>query len=269
MITIFSSPRGMNGLFRIIQLNAFNNWKSLDSGVEIMIFGNEEGVKEICEEYGFVHIPAVPLNKEGLPFVKDLFKIANKLARNNILMYSNADILFEKNFLNVVEFLRKEKTSFLAVGQRYDVNIDSSVLFNNDWERDLKIKAILHPPTAKDYFIFTKDYFTKSFFRDFVIARPGWDDFFVHNSIMENKTIIDLSRVVDVFHQNHHRVINLKKPTDFSSKNNLRLLKRPRRMFISTTSKVPYFLDQLNGHFVLRRRFIWFSIGRLIKLFGF
>lgn len=268
MITVFTSPRAMNGLFSVIQSNAFNNWKSLCPGVEIMIFGNEEGIKEVCDKYGFLHIPFIPLNKEGLPYIKDLFRIANELARNNILMYSNADILFGKRFIEVIDFLKKQ-ISFLAVGQRYDVDVCSTIVFDDDWERDLKTRAILHAPTAKDYFIFTKNYFTDSFFRDFVIARPGWDDFFVHHSIMKNKNIIDLSKVLDVFHQNHDRVINLKKPVDFSSKSNLKLLNRSRYMFISTTSKIPNFLSRLDNRFIFRRRLFWFFAGRLAKIFGF
>ena len=59
MITVFSVPKPFEGHIGIIQCNAIKSWKKLDPKCEIILYGNEKGVKEIAEKFDLIHIPDI------------------------------------------------------------------------------------------------------------------------------------------------------------------------------------------------------------------
>ena len=60
---------------------------------EIILFGDDYGVKEISEELGLKHIPEIKKNEFGKPLLDSLFESAKKYAKNNILCYISCDIV--------------------------------------------------------------------------------------------------------------------------------------------------------------------------------
>ena len=59
MVTIFSTPKPFTGLNKIIQWNAIKSWKNLGEDYEIILLGNDKGVKEICDELDLIHLHQV------------------------------------------------------------------------------------------------------------------------------------------------------------------------------------------------------------------
>ena len=59
MLTIFSTPKPFVGHIDIIQRNAIKSWTLLHPDVEVILFGDEEGAAEVCQEFGIRHEPEV------------------------------------------------------------------------------------------------------------------------------------------------------------------------------------------------------------------
>jgi hypothetical protein len=56
-------------------------------------------------------------------------------------------------------------------------------------------------PSAIDYFVFTKGLFGE--IPPFAVGRPKWDNWMLYRARSKNIPIVDLSRRVEVVHQNH------------------------------------------------------------------
>ncbi|GAH76633.1 unnamed protein product, partial [marine sediment metagenome] len=66
MVTIFCFPRPFidtnKGKFKTNQENAMMSWKLTHPDTEILVFGNESGVRQICDKLKFKHIPEARVN---------------------------------------------------------------------------------------------------------------------------------------------------------------------------------------------------------------
>ena len=205
MITIFSLPKPfIDRDVKIIQNNAISSWKNLGQDVETFIIGGEEGIALACQNIGVRHIKDVRRSEFGTPFLNDAFRIAEKESSEEVLVYSNADIIF---FRDLPEAIKKlPNTPFLAVGRRTDLDIDYPVSFENGSEKEsLRKKAekegSLHSPAGIDYFIFKKG--TINNMPPLVVGRIGWDNWMIWNAKKNNIPVIDLTRDVLAIHQNH------------------------------------------------------------------
>ena len=204
MVTIFATTKPFEGEIGVIQRNAILSWKKIIPNCEIIIFDNEKGTKEIAEEVGAIHIPNIKKNELGTPLVSDIFEKAQKLAKNNILVYINSDIIINSDFLKIIKgvsFLR-----YLIVGRRWDLDIKEKINFDDfDWERKLKKKVekdgILHGFSGMDYFIFPKGLWKK--IPPFLLGRTVWDPWLLYDAWISGAKLIDATEMVMIVHQNH------------------------------------------------------------------
>ena len=67
MLSIFAIPKPFQGEFNIIQRNAIKSWTLLLPKCEIILFGDEEGTKEIAKEFGTLYLPEVKKNEFSTP----------------------------------------------------------------------------------------------------------------------------------------------------------------------------------------------------------
>lgn len=188
----------MKGLSAIHQRNALRSWRALDPDVEIIVFGLSEGGEEICAEVGAICEPNI--QAEGrLPILSDMFSKAQKMASHNLVCYVNADIILPNNWLGWVQHMHGIK-EYLAVGYRTDVLVDQELDYSID--RDvLKLKGILHSAAGIDYFAFPKAIHWDM--PNFVVGRPGWDNWLLWKARRSNIPLVDISSVYSVFHQDH------------------------------------------------------------------
>lgn len=204
MITIFTTTKPFQGEIEIIQRNALLSWKKLKPAGEIILFDDEPGAKEVARELGIIHIPEVKKNEYGTPLINDIFEKAQKIAKNKILAYVNADIILTQDFLEAISQINLEK--FLMVGRRYDIDIKERINFQNpNWEEEIKEKAkkegILHGPAAIDYFVFPKGILKEIPF--FALGRTAWDNWLLYNAWISDIPLIDATQVIKIIHQNH------------------------------------------------------------------
>lgn len=208
MITIFTVPKFFRGEFNLIQKNAIKSWKYLSASIEIILFGDEEGVDKAARELEVSHFPNIAKNEFGTPLINDVFEKAQKIAKYDILSYINCDIILTEDFLKALELLRNED-KFLVVGQRWDINLEEEIDFRNpNWGKKLiekvKQQGKLHPETGIDYFVFKKGLFKK--IPNFAIGRTTYDEWFLWYAWKNKAKIIDATKVITAIHQNHQYI---------------------------------------------------------------
>lgn len=204
MLTIFSTSRAFQGHFKIIQENAIRSWLSLHPDVEVILFGNEEGVAEVSAELGLRHIPEIECNEYGTPLTNYMFDVAQEIAVHQKIGFVSADIILMGDFLVALESIPQRR--FLMVGQRMDLELNELVDFNDsEWESRLREHLSrhgkLHPPTAIDYFIFNHGLYGD--IPPFAMGRSAVDNWLIYQARFLKATVIDASRVVTAIHQNH------------------------------------------------------------------
>jgi hypothetical protein len=203
MITFFSVPKSFKGHIAIIQENAIKSWLKLIPKCEIIIYGDEEGIKEICDKYDLVHVPIIKKNEYGTPTLDYIFKNVQTIAKNNILCYVNTDIILLNDIVTTIH--RIPFKNFLIVGQRRDVDIFNNINYEDmRWENDLKeyvIKNFKPLNGGIDYLIFSKGIFNN--LPPFAVGRAGWDNWMVYNSRKLNIPTIDATQSILAIHQNH------------------------------------------------------------------
>ena len=213
MLTIFSVPKSFQKEFSTIQFNAIKSWALFKPKPEIILFGNETGVAEICKKLNLTHFPQIKTNQYQTPLLNDVFDKAQKIAKNSILMYVNSDIIFPQNIMEIVFKISKNFKTFLATGQRFELKIDKIISFSDPrWSKDLtnrcRLENQLRGPGWIDYFIFTKGLFKN--IPPFALGRTFWDKWLIWRAISSKYQVIDLSLDVAVIHQSHTYSYNKK-----------------------------------------------------------
>ena len=206
MITIFSTPKDFTGEFDIIQRNAFSSWRALSRNIEIIIMGKSKGAKVVTKEIGALYIPDIPLTKQGTPTISGLFNVAENFGNNNYYCFLNSDIILSPSFIDAFQTIKKSKKKFLAVAQRYNIDIDSIIDFLNPTEskrfyKSAEDNAKIGSCSAIDIFCFTKNLYKN--IPEFSVGRIGFDNWLVWKARRTFTPVIDMTSSTIIFHQNH------------------------------------------------------------------
>lgn len=206
MITLFTTPKDFDGHFDIIQTNAFNSWRALSKNIEIIIFGESKGAKEVSNSINAKYISDNKINEFGTPYLDDMFKLAQNKSKFNILCYINSDIILPKNFLEEVKICAERFSKFLMIGHRWDFDCSQKINFKNDIEltnfwSNAKSRALQHGPTGIDYHVFTKNLWGQ--IPNFLVGRTGYDNWLIWKARRKLVPIIDATNKVFMIHQNH------------------------------------------------------------------
>jgi hypothetical protein len=177
------------------------SWSKLIPKPEILIFGNEHGIKEMSSEISAVNITDIARNSSGTPLWNEIFNTAQRKTSNDIIVYINSDIILMNAFVDMIREISFEK--FLIVGERIDIELRKSIDFTIEWEKSIlevtEKNGIRHGPTGIDYFIFRKGQYLN--LPPFVLGRPFYDNWIIWKTL---KMKIPVIKGIDVIHQNHH-----------------------------------------------------------------
>ena len=206
LLTLFTAPKPfVDPHISLIQTNMLRNWQALGPEIEIVVIGDEPGIAEICSKQGIRHLPEVRTNALGTPLISSIFDLARSVNESPYLAYANADILFLPQLLPLIHRLGEEKKRFLAVGQRYDLDIHEPLDFSGDWanvlEQRIQQEGALHGQSGSDYFIYPRACFEH--IPDFAVGRAGWDNWMIYKARREHWPVIDLTGALTIIHQNH------------------------------------------------------------------
>ena len=204
MITIFSIPKPFTGHIGIIQRNAIQSWKKINPKCEVILFGNESGVKEVAEEFNLIHVPEIRKNEYGTPTLDFVFQKANEIATQKILCYANADILLTHDIVTAIDEISFKE--YLIIGQRYDLDITSAIDYSdNNWEQN--INSLIEKQWdgkfcgGMDYFIFPRHCLED--IPPFAVGRGGWDNWIIYYVRKNMIPVIDATGCIRAIHQNH------------------------------------------------------------------
>lgn len=206
LLTLFTSPKPFTDPhISLIQRNAIQSWVELGDEVQVILMGDESGVAEVANELGVLHIPQVKRNSSGTPLLSSLFTQAREASTSPILAFANADILFFHDFLVAAKQINNLTKCFLAVGQRWDMEVNNPIAFTQNWQKEILAQCDrigkLHKPTGSDYFIYSRSCFTK--IPDFAIGRAGWDNWMLYEARQCGWMLIDATQSIRIIHQSH------------------------------------------------------------------
>lgn len=206
LLTLFTAPKPFTDPhIATIQTNTLRNWLALGDEVEIVVIGDEPGIAEVCTTLDLRHLPDVRCNAMGTPLISGIFNLARDVNDSPCLMYCNADILLMPDLMDAVRLLVREESPFLAVGQRYDLDVRESIEFTGDWAgklaKRIQTEAKLHGQTGSDYFIYPRSAFKE--IPDFAVGRAGWDNWMIFRARWMQWHVIDASKAITIIHQNH------------------------------------------------------------------
>ena len=146
------------------QEQAIKSWTLLE-GIEkkIIILGNDEGTKEICDKYNLIHEPDIR-TLQGVPYLYDMFLIANNYANDeDVMLWTNSDMIYfqdmidnilsfkkyrpnEKNEITTSSLFTKNKLDYGFLIEEYDEasrdqldigNFGTSLKWNHDYSKSL------------------------------------------------------------------------------------------------------------------------------------
>jgi hypothetical protein len=206
MLTIFSAPKAFTDEhIAKIQRNALRSWLKLGDAVEVLLLGDEPGIKESAEAFGVRCIPVRSRSASGAPLINDLFALARQHAKHYTLCYLNADIILMEDFLPSIQVVLEKFPAFLIVGNRYDLEIHDELQMQDDWHEDLRrmVREVgkPHPPMGSDYFVYRKGQFTDM--PSFALGRAGWDNWMMYKARHMRIPLVDASAVITAIHQDH------------------------------------------------------------------
>ena len=206
VLTLFTAPKPFtNPHINLIQRNALSSWQAMGAAVEVVLIGSEDGIAEVAAEYGFVHLPDVPVNQLGTPLISGIFALGRGVNQSPLLAYVNADIILFPDFLEVAQKVASKLPEFLMVGQRWDLEVTELLSFEGDWVDPLRRRTWrdgkLHVRAGSDYFVFPRACFQD--IPDFTVGRAGWDNWMIFKARKEGWAVVDCSADLDIIHQNH------------------------------------------------------------------
>lgn len=207
------------------QEQAIKSWTLLE-GMEkiIIIIGNDEGTKEICDKYNLIHEPNIK-TLFGVPYLYEMFLIANKYTNNDdVMLWTNSDMIYFQDMINTILSFKKLKPyekNYLLVGGRIDwynpklletldknsfcnnINLNKFIDVNIRFTESSKYECCEHPLCGIDYVIHSKTTFLNNLDPNLVIAGTRHDLIMLGVGIDKKYFTCDITQTCFVIHQNH------------------------------------------------------------------
>jgi len=206
MLTIFTCPKPFTDPhIRMIQRNAIQSWMQLEPRPEILLMGDDEGVRETAEEFGLRYIPDIRKNEYGTPLVSSIWSEAEKAVSSRMLCYINADIILMPLFMSMAE-LCEPLERFMIGGLRWNLDVLKSIDYSNSqWHANLlaevEARGVQFDIRGIDYFLFSRGLWPSM--PAFALGRLAWDNWLLYGAIANGGKLIDGSRKIKAIHQNH------------------------------------------------------------------
>lgn len=205
-LTIFAVPKPFKDHEAVIQRNAIRSWVLLDPKPEIILMGNDPGVREMALDVGAIHIPDIATNEFGTPLLDDIFRKAWDVAANDILAYVNADIILLNDFMLAAANVANQFPEFLVIGQRWDLPVWRDIDFRTaGWAEGLKMdiqeNGFLHAETGLDFFLHPRGQWRGM--PPFALGRTIWDNWLVKRLYEDEVPVIDGTGCITAIHQDH------------------------------------------------------------------
>lgn len=203
-VVIISTFKPMLPEFIVEQTNALRSWKLLRCNPRVVIIGDEQGVKELCERENVIHHPEVKRTESGSPLIADLFHQGWKYATDeDIVIYVNGDIILSNDLCDTLDAFKiacpdYPKMTYLLTAMRYNwFDIKEIDFTEENWADQLNTTK--DGPEAIDIFIHRKG--TIKNIPVSGIARFAYDSWLISTMINEFDISIDITNTAKIYHQ--------------------------------------------------------------------
>lgn len=202
MLTLFSIPKPFEGPIGEIQLNAMRSWAALESDVQVVLLGDEEGTADASRSLGAEHFPFLLRDEHGTPRLDSAFAQADAVARYPLRCFINADIVLLADFLPAVRRAAATAERFLMVGRTMDLEgVTAAEAADSGRLRSRALAAgVGRGAAALDYFVFPAGLFGEV--PPFLVGRACFDNWLVWRGRQEGP-VIDATQAVLAIHQTH------------------------------------------------------------------
>ena len=206
-LTLFAVPKPFEGHIGCIQRNAVRSWRRLGAQVQILLFGDEPGTREMAQEVGGLHFPHIRCNQHGTPLLDGIFADAHRHGTASCLAYVNADIILLDDLWTTLEIVRQSAPQqFLICGKRIDLDVTEAIPMEGaGWQQRLRQEAAQRGELAyrgcKDYFLFSRSVYET--IPAFAVGRGNWDNWMLHDAKLRKIPVIDATECLTAVHQNH------------------------------------------------------------------
>lgn len=208
-LTIGTTCKPFRGAAERIQRNALASWVHLAPRPEVIVFGDEPGVAEICAELGARQVPGIERSEAGTPLVSALVEGLEREAKSDVLALVNADILLTSGLYDAVRHVGERFDRWLLIARRWDLNLDELLDFTaSDWEeclvRRARTEGVLVPRFhGVDVFVFPRGAWGAEPLPPFAIGRGRWDSGILYQARRRRLAVVDATAAAPNIHQNH------------------------------------------------------------------
>ena len=205
-LTLFTTCKPFVGNVARLQRNALRSW-ALGPLCNVVVFGDEPGVREICEDFGFCQVPTVERTALGTPLVSHLFEAVENATRADLLAFVNADIMLTSDLIAAFEAVQNRFERFLMIARRWNVDLAEDWDFMSpSWEAKLRAYVREHGTIEPSYggvdlFVYRRGLWKH--LQPFAIGRTRWDSALIYEARKLGAPVIETTRVVTAVHPNH------------------------------------------------------------------
>ena len=205
-LTLFTTCKPFVGKAARVQRNALRSW-AFGPSCEVVVFGDEPGVRECCQEFGFHQVPTVDRTPLGTPLVSHLFEAVEHVTHADVLAFVNADIMLTRDLTAAVEAVQNRFDRFLMIARRWNVELAYDWDFkSSSWEAKLRAyvreHGIIEPSYGGvDLFVYRRGMWNR--LKPFAIGRTRWDSALIYEARKLRVPVIEATRVVTAVHPNH------------------------------------------------------------------
>ena len=206
MLTLFTiPPESKAEKIQISRTNALTSWLRLNPACEIILFGGGDELASLAAARPQIrHVPDVARSNLGTPLLGDAFQRAQVMARGDVLMFSNCDMLYFDDLQSTIG--QVTFPIYMLCGRRWDLEVPGLVApeDHTGWSRLRSRYANdgkMHGPGGLDFFIFPRSLHIE--IPPFVVGRPGWDSWLMWRMRSLGVPVIDATGAITALHQNH------------------------------------------------------------------
>ena len=190
------------------QEQSIKSWMTLE-GIEkkIIIVGNDDGVAEFTKKNNLIRHPNIK-TFHNVPYIVDMLEVAYSHADDNdIIIWTNSDMIYFNDFIETIKAFRKEYTQkdFMMAGRRHDWKTPRVFDLNNKDEVNniLKNECRLHETCGIDYIIHSKTTMKGYLSPRLLIASYTHDMKMLAIGIHRKIPTVDCSKTITAIHHNH------------------------------------------------------------------
>ena len=201
MLTLFTTCRPFdNQDFTCIQRNAMTSWSHLKPLPEVLVMGIECGVKEMCEELGYRHVPDIEYSDHGTPMLDSMMSKAEELASNPHLLLVSCDVVLFQDTMKALEALKEDISEFCACVRKKQQRTITELDFSKDWESVVRRNLRWNLITSGDFYMYPKGYWDH--IPEFIVGRTACDSWLFHEA-SRKESLVDLTQAVEIIDYQH------------------------------------------------------------------